>query len=63
MKDRNDAERNECSENLVQIYQEKNDRLIRGKENANILQDQYYETVIRNRVEGGGAVLLFVNSR
>ena len=55
MKDKNDAERNGCSEDLVQIYQEKIDRLIREKDNANILQDQYYETVIRNRLEEGGA--------
>ena len=49
IKDKNTAECNGCSEVFVQIYQEKVDRLIREKDNANIMQDQYYETVIRNR--------------
>ena len=48
MKEKNQAERNGCSEDLLGIYQDKINDLLREKNNANRLMDQYYHTVLRD---------------
>jgi hypothetical protein len=51
MKDKNTADRNGCSEELLQIYQDKINDLLREKDNANRLMDHYYHTILGEEIQ------------
>ena len=51
MQDKSIVERNGCSDELLLIYQNKIDNLIREKDYVNRLMDQYYQMIIQDPIE------------
>ena len=47
MEDKTIAERNGASNEMLMIYQDKIDDLMREKNNANRLQNQFYDSVLQ----------------